>query len=80
MPGDFFLSCIRPRLEESEDCHFFQSATQSIILRLLSETLDIRYMHFPIAEWIVLTEQEVSEKSYEESPIEGMGRAGLRFF
>ena len=47
MPGDFFLSCIRPRLEESE-------------------TLDIRYMHFPIAEWIVLTEQEVSEKSYEK--------------
>ena len=45
-----------------------------------SETLDIRYMHFPIAEWIVLTEQEVSDKSYEESPIEGMGRAGLRFF
>ena len=37
-------------------------------------------MHFPIAEWIVLTEQEVSEKSYEESPIEDMGRAGLRFF
>ena len=35
---------------------------------------------FPIAEWIVLTEQEVSEKSYEESPIEDMGRAGLRFF
>ena len=61
MPGDFFLSCVRPRLEESE-------------------TLDIRYMHFPIAEWIVLTEQEVSEKSYEESPIEDMGRAGLRFF
>ena len=61
MLGDFFLSCIRPRLEESE-------------------TLDIRYMHFPIAEWIVLTEQEVSEKSYEESPIEDMGRAGLRFF
>ena len=61
MPGDFFLPCIRPRLEESE-------------------TLDIRYMHFPIAEWIVLTEQEVSEKSYEESPIEDMGRAGLRFF
>ena len=25
-------------------------------------------------------EQEVSEKSYEESPIEDMGRAGLRFF
>ena len=45
-----------------------------------SETLDIRYMHFPIAEWIVLTEQEVSEKSYEESPIEDMGRADLRFF
>ena len=45
-----------------------------------SETLDIRYMHFPIVEWIVLTEQEVSEKSYEESPIEDMGRAGLRFF
>ena len=61
MPGDFFLFCIRPRLEESE-------------------TLDIRYMHFPIAEWIVLTEQEVSEKSYEESPIEDMDRAGLRFF
>ena len=61
MPGDFFLPCIRPRLEESE-------------------TLDIRYMHFPIAEWIVLTEQEVSEKTYEESPIEDMGRAGLRFF
>ena len=61
MPGDFVLSCIRPRLEESE-------------------TLDIRYMHFPIAEWIVLTEQEVSEKSYEESPIEDMGRADLRFF
>ena len=61
MPGDFFLSCIRPRLEESE-------------------TLDISYMHFPIAEWIVLTEQEVSEKSYEESPIEDMGRAGLRLF
>ena len=61
MPGDFGLSCIRPRLDESE-------------------TLDIRHMHFPIAEWIVLTEQEVSEKSYEESPIEGMGRAGLRFF
>ena len=48
MPGDFFLSCVRPRLEESE-------------------TLDIIYMHFPIAEWIVLTEDGTDSAQWEHT-------------